>query len=38
MKNVKTLSSFSNSVIQKGEMKKVFGGFNCPTPRRCDKH
>ena len=27
MKNVKTLSSFSNSVIQKGEMKKVMGGW-----------
>ena len=29
MKNVKTLSSFSNSVIQKGEMKKVVGGLTC---------
>jgi natural product precursor len=32
MKNVKSLSSFSNVSIQKSEMKKVVGGFrNCPA-------
>jgi natural product precursor len=34
MKNVKSLSSFSNSSIQKSEMKKVVGGCGFTAPNR----